>query len=188
MYGCCWRPPHEFPHCEFPHCEFPHCAFAGSKKAKIIRTGAARMSSRTQAVDHLQIPQTTLRPILIFGLFRGFQVQDVIETSQCTKGRQFPPSGPSLPGPSDKRKCAPDLAGSAILTPIVQKPYGIGVPSRKFFATVRAYAIHGVSALPWIGATGSQGKPVRTRLAPLASSSSSILSAVLPITPRGSPA
>jgi hypothetical protein len=37
----------------------------------------------------------------------------------------------------------------------VQKPYGISVPSRKFFATVRAYAIHGVSALPWVGTAGS---------------------------------
>src|SRR5262245_59262283 len=38
-------------------------------------TGAARMSTRTQAVDHLQDPSTTLRPIGMFGLFRGFRVQ-----------------------------------------------------------------------------------------------------------------
>src|SRR5262245_20075287 len=38
-------------------------------------TGAARMSTRTQAVDHLQDPSTTLRPIPMFGLFRGFRVQ-----------------------------------------------------------------------------------------------------------------
>ena len=38
-------------------------------------TGTARMTNRTQAVDHLQHPSTTRRPILILGLFRGFRAQ-----------------------------------------------------------------------------------------------------------------
>src|SRR5262249_16878228 len=76
------------------------------------------------------------------------------------KGPLVSPSGPSLPGPSDKWKCAPDPAGSAIVTAIVQNHTASAYRAVIFSAAdaARARAMHrggdrrhpaGKGGLPW---------------------------------------
>src|SRR5262249_16083026 len=53
-------------------------------------TGTAWTSTITQAVDHLRHPRPTLGPIVIFGLLRGFRVQDF----NTTRAASFPKRPP----------------------------------------------------------------------------------------------
>ena len=103
------------------------------------------MSKRTQAVDHLQDPSTTLRPIRMFGLFRGLRVQYFPNTK---RGREFSPSRPSC-------RVNP-IIGNEPQTRQVWHPNsnrakacGITVPSPNFFGTVRAMHHSGRSYSLW---------------------------------------